>query len=74
MYGSKVDFAKLTLKLSILLHLLRTVNKDHNMRIQMVTSVITVCEIYNVCVFPKTMLSEVDRLLHIYVPINVCYS
>ena len=66
MYGTKVDFAKLTLKLSNLPYLLRTVNKDYNMRTQMVTSVITVCEMFNVCVFPKILLSEVDRLLHIY--------
>lgn len=46
-----------------------TVNKDANMGIHHVTSVSTVCQVFNVGKFPKSMLKEVDTLLHLYLTI-----
>ena len=46
-----------------------TVNKDANMGILHVTRVSTVCEVFNVGKFPKSMLKEVDTLLHLYLTI-----
>ena len=47
----------------------RMANEEHHLGICKVTSVNTVCEIFNICKFPKTMLCEVHRLLRIYLTI-----
>lgn len=56
-------------QLSMLPDVVTTANKEHHMGIKRVTSVRTVCDLFNTCSFAKTMLGEVDRLLHIYLTI-----
>lgn len=56
-------------QLSMLPDVVTTANKQEHMGIKRVTSVNTVCEVFNTCKFPKTMLAEVDHLLHIYLTV-----
>ena len=51
--------------------LLNTANELHQMEIKKVTSINTLCDVMNTCKFPKNMLSEVDRLLRMYLSIPV---
>lgn len=46
-----------------------TANEEHRMGIKRVTTIRTVCDVFNKCRFPKTMLGEVDHLLHLYLTI-----
>ena len=46
-----------------------TVNNDYHMGVKHVTKVSTICEVFNVCKFPKSMLKEVNTLLHLYLTI-----
>ena len=57
---------KLKIQLSLLPDVLKTSNEEHKMGIKNVTMVKTVCEMFNVCKFPKTMLSEIDKVLKLY--------
>ena len=57
---------KLKIQLSLLLDVLKTSNEGHKMGIKKVTMVKIVCEMFNVCEFSKTMLSEVDKVLKLY--------
>ena len=58
MYATDLKLDSLKIQLRMLPDLVRTANKDHEMQIRKVTSINTVCE-----------LSEVDRLLHIYLTV-----
>ena len=49
------------MQLPMMPDVVRTANKDYKMGIQKIASVNTVCEF-----FPKTVFSEVDKLLQIY--------
>ena len=69
MYAADLNIDNLLVQLSMLPDVVRTANKDHQLGIRKVTSINTVCEIFNTCSFPKTMLCDVDQLLHIYLTI-----
>lgn len=71
MYKGDLNFERLTLQLSMLPDLLRTANEKQNMGIKKVTSISTVCEVFNTCTFAKTMLNDVDRLLRIYLTVPI---
>ena len=71
MYTADLNIDNLLVQLSILPDVVRTANKDHQLGIRKVTSISTVCEIFNPCRFPKTMLCDVDQL-HIYLT-NISY-
>ena len=45
---------------------LKTGNIDYEIGIRKVTAVSTVCHLFNVCKFPKTMLEEVHKILKLY--------
>ena len=66
LYQSDLDMDVFTAQLKLLPDVISTANKDHNMGIIQVTSIKTLCEVFNVCKFPKTMLSQVDNLLRLY--------
>ena len=57
---------RLSLQLSMLPDLIKTANEQHDMGLKKVTSISTLCDVFNTCVFAKTMLSDVDRLIRIY--------
>ena len=46
--------------------LLKTANNQHDMGIKEITSINTLCDIFNTCGFAKHMLSDVDRLIRLY--------
>ena len=69
MYGSDLNVNTLTVQLSMLPDVVATANDEHQMGIKRVTTVSTVCDMFNTCQFPKTMLGEVDHLLHLYLTI-----
>ena len=52
MYATDLKLDSLKCQLSMLLDLVRTANKDHQMAIRKVTSINTVCELFNNCKFP----------------------
>ena len=56
----------LTVQLSMLPSVIAAGNSEHQLGIKEVTSVSTICDVFNTCRFPKTMLTEVNKLLHIY--------
>ena len=66
MYKDDIDMDKLKIQLSLLPDVLKTSNEEHKIGIKNVTMVKTVCEMFNVCKFPKTMLSEIDKVLKLY--------
>ena len=66
MYKDDIDINKLKIQLSLLPDVLKTSNEEHKIGIKKVTKVKTICEMFNVCKFPKTMLSEVDKVLRLY--------
>ena len=66
MYKDDIDMDKLKIQLSLLPDVLKTSNEEHKMGIKNVTMVKAVCEMFNVCKFPKTMLSEIDKVLKLY--------
>ena len=65
-YQADLNIDKLKLQLVILIS---TVNKDNHMGIKYVTKVSTVCDSFNEGKFPKLILKEVDKLLHLYLTI-----
>ena len=65
----KVD--RLVVQLTMPPDLLNTANELHQMEIKKVTSINTLCDVMNTCKFAKNMLSEVDRLLRMYLTIPV---
>ena len=68
-YAADVKVDNLLVQLSMLPDVVRTANEQYHLGIRKVTSVNTVCDIFNICKFPKTMLCEVHRLLRIYLTI-----
>lgn len=68
-YATDLKFDRLAVQLSMLPDLLKTANELHQMGIKRVTSINTICEVMNTCKFAKNMLSEVDRLLRVYLTI-----
>ena len=56
-------------QLALLPDVVKAANTDYHLRVRKVTSIDTMCEIFNTCIFPKTMLSDVDRLIRIYLTI-----
>lgn len=69
MYAADLKMDNLRVQLSMLPDIVRTANTQNQMGIRKVTSISTVCEIFNTCKFPKTMLCEVNRLLQIYLTV-----
>ena len=69
MYATDINIENLLAQLPMMPDVVRTANKDNHMGIHKITSVNTVCEIFNACKFPKTMFSEVDKLLQMYLTI-----
>ena len=68
MYQDDINIDTLMVQQSMLPDV-TTANEEHHMGIKRVTTVRTVCELFNTCRFPKMMLAEVDHLLHIYLTI-----
>ena len=68
-YASDLKFDRLSVQLSMLPDLLQTANEQHQLGIKKVTTISTVCQLMNICSFAKAMLSEVDRLLRIYLTV-----
>ena len=60
---------KLRMQLSLLPDVLKTGNLDYKMGIKTVTKISTVCQLFETCKFPKTMLEEVHKLLRLYLSI-----
>ena len=71
MYKDDLDFNNLEFQLNMLPDLIKTANKEHQMGIKKVTSINTVCEVFNNCTFAKTMLSEVHKVIQIYLTVPV---
>ncbi len=69
LYASDMKMDNLMIQLSMLPDVVTTANKEHHLGIKRVTTVNTVCELFNTCRFPKTMLAEVDHLLHMYLTV-----
>ena len=65
-YEDDIDMNKLKIQLSLLQDVLKTSNEGHKIGIKKVTMVKIVCDIFNVSKFSKTMLSEVDKVLKLY--------
>ena len=59
----------LVIQLSMLPDVLKTANQEHKLGIKKVTSISTVCELFNTCTFAKSMLVTVHRLLRIYLTV-----
>ena len=68
LYADCVDIPKLKAQLSLLPDVLKTGN-NYEIGIRKVTAVSTVCHLFNVCKFPKTMLEEVHKILKLYLTI-----
>ena len=69
LYASDLKFDRLVVQLSMLPDLVRTTNEKYQLGIKKVTSIGTLCQLMSVCSLAKTMLSEVDRLLRIYLTV-----
>ena len=63
------DIDRLSHQLEMLQDLVTTANEDFDMGLKEVTSIDTICEIFNICSFAKKMMSEVHRLLSLYLTI-----
>ena len=66
MYAVDIIIDNFIVYVLMLPDMVRTGNTNHQLGISRVTSMNTVCEIFNTCGFPKIMLCEVDHLLRIY--------
>ena len=66
--------SKVTSQLSLLLDALKTGNTDYKMGIKKVTTLNTVCQLFETCKFLKTMLNEVHKVLQIYPTIPLSLS
>ena len=65
-YKDDIDMNKLKIQLSLLQDILKTSNEGHKMGVKKVTMVKIVHEMFNVCKLSKTMLSEVNKVLKLY--------
>ena len=64
-----VDVNLLSTQLLLLPDVIKTANQQHNFTIKKVTSIATVCDVFNACTFAKVMLSNVHHLLRIYLTV-----
>ena len=71
LYANNLDMNKLTTQLSILSSVIEDSNNDYQMGIKSVTSLYTICELFNTCKFPRSMLPVVDKLLRLYYTIPI---
>lgn len=71
LYANSLDMNKLIIQLSILSSVIEASNNDYQMGIKSVTSVNIICELFNTCKFPRSMLPEVDKLLRLYYTIPI---
>ena len=71
LHANSLDMNKLTTRLSMLSSVVEASNNDYQMWIKSVTSVNTICEVFNTCKFPRSMLPEVDKLLRLYYTIPI---
>ena len=69
LYSDDINTTTLSVQLSMLPDVIITANSEHSIGIKEVTKINTICDIFNVCSFPKTMLGEINKLLHIYLTI-----
>ena len=69
LYADCLDIPKLKTQLSLLPDVLKTGNADYEMGIKKVTTISTICQLFETCKFPKTMLSEVHKILQLYLTI-----
>ena len=77
MYSEDIDIDKLKMQLSLLPDLLRTANNEmsgHGVPIRKVTSIRTVIDLMNSNTLTKSLLSQVDTLLRIYLTIPLSTS
>ena len=66
-----LDVNLLTTQLLLLPDVINTANQQHNFTIKKVTSVTTVCDVFNSCTFAKLMLLNIHRLLQIYLTVQM---
>ena len=66
LYANSLDMNKLTTQLSLLSSVIEASNNDYQMGIKSVTSVNIICELFNTCMFPRSMLPAVGKLLRLY--------
>ena len=71
MYKDDINFNTLEFQLKMLPDLIETANKQQQMGIKKVTSINTICDIFNSCTFAKTMLCEVHKIMKIYLTVPV---
>ena len=69
MYSGDLNLDRLAIQLALLPDVVKTANTDYHLGVHRVTSINSLCEIFNTCSFPKTLLREVDRLIRIYLTI-----
>ena len=69
LYTDCLDMSKLKSQLALLPDVLKTGNTDYKMGIKKVTTLSTVCQLFETCKFPKTMLNEVHKVLQLYLTI-----
>lgn len=60
---------KLKSQLSLLSDVLKTGSIDYKVGIKRVTTVSTVCQLFETCKFPKTMLKKVHKVIQLYLTI-----
>ena len=68
-YSSDLHLQDLKIQLLMLPDFLNTVIKENNLGIKKITSISTLCQVFNTCYFGKTMLNQVHKLLQIYLTI-----
>ena len=66
LYANSLDMDMLSVQLSMLPSVIVACNNDQQLGIKKVTSVNTICEVFNTTKFPKTMLTEVEKLVRVY--------
>ena len=64
-----MDISKLKVQLTLLPDVLKTGNVDHEMGIEKVTTINTVCQLFKTWKLAKTILEEVDKVLQLYLTI-----
>ena len=64
-----LDVNLLATQLVMLPDVIKTANQQHNFTIKKVTSITTVCDVFNSCTFAKIMLLNVHQLLRIYLTV-----
>ena len=76
LYQREINFQNLQVQLAMLPDFLKTCNEQntHETPIKQVTSVNTICELMNISSFGKTMFSEVNKLLHLYLTVPMTSS